>query len=472
MVVRFFDFYREVYLPDHSAPLNRWVHFLSNVSALTCCLAGLLLPNLALFLLGVWFQLGPPYLGHLLFEKTHRSIDQSPVFAALGSWWTTLQIVLGHQSVTWGPPAPATPDPQLLLALLRQHGRNLHSFMVLEPGLSVWSTPARDAAVAYTARGGHWIAAGGPLCAPERTEEVARDFAAAARAHGRTAAFFGVSQPFVDRLAGSGEFDALSVGQAPTWQPARWDESLRKADKLRNRLKRAVRAGVRVRRAEADEVAEGAPLRRAMTEIVQHWAEAHALPPMGFMVTLELFQHAALRRYFVAEHEGRVCGFAVCVPIYGRGGWLVEDMMMAAGAPGGTSEALVDTAMRQLAAEGAQVVSLGMVALAGLQQLQGRCEHPVLLALLRTSARATGWLYNFEGLYRFRDKMRPTAWEPVYLVSSGRVSAWTIRAVLMAFAEGWLPRFGWRALRRRVRQTLAQRLHAQMGCCTPHGEVT
>ncbi len=52
---------------------------------------------------GVFCQLGPPYFGHLLFEKTHRSIDQSPIFAAMGSWYTTLQIFLGRQSVTYGP---------------------------------------------------------------------------------------------------------------------------------------------------------------------------------------------------------------------------------------------------------------------------------------------------------------------------------------------------------------------------------
>lgn len=102
MFTAFFRFYEEVYLPDHAAPLNRWVHFGSNLTALAACGGGLALGSLPLFLLGVWFQLGPPYLGHLLFEKSHRSIDQSPLFAALGSWWTTLQIVSGRQSVTHG----------------------------------------------------------------------------------------------------------------------------------------------------------------------------------------------------------------------------------------------------------------------------------------------------------------------------------------------------------------------------------
>lgn len=95
-------FYDEVYLPDHAAPLNRWVHFLSNVLALVCCLSGLVWWNWILFAFGIWCQLGPPYLGHILFEKTHRSIDQSPVMAALGSWYTTLQIFLGKQSITHG----------------------------------------------------------------------------------------------------------------------------------------------------------------------------------------------------------------------------------------------------------------------------------------------------------------------------------------------------------------------------------
>lgn len=104
----FLRFYDEVYLPDHAAPLNRWVHFLSNVSALLFCASGILWWNWILFAFGVWFQLGPPYLGHILFEKTHRSIDQSPIMAALGSWYTTMQIFLGKQSVTHG----VTPKPE------------------------------------------------------------------------------------------------------------------------------------------------------------------------------------------------------------------------------------------------------------------------------------------------------------------------------------------------------------------------
>lgn len=107
----FFVFYEEVYLPDHAAPLNRWVHFLSNVLALACCGIGILLWNWIWFAFGVWCQLGPPFLGHVLFEKSHRSIDQSPIFAAMGSWYTTLQILMGRQSITYGPRQRASHEP-------------------------------------------------------------------------------------------------------------------------------------------------------------------------------------------------------------------------------------------------------------------------------------------------------------------------------------------------------------------------
>lgn len=449
MLENFHHFYRTVYLPDHAAPLNRWVHFGSNVCAMAFCLLGLLLQEGWVFALGIWFQLGPPYLGHILFEKTHNSIDQAPIYAALGSWYTTFQIVQGKQCITHGVhhAGEAVHAPPLL-DLLRRHGRNLHAFMVLEPGLSTWATEDEDAAVAYADRGGYWVAAGAPLCAPNQRLAVARGFAEAAGATGRGVAFFGVGQPFVDALGDADDFDVLRIGQTPVWHPTAWEDCVATSRKLRNRLNRGRREGVQVRHIEAAEVADGAPMRSRMTDLADAWTRGHALPPMGFMVTLELFQHADERRYFVVEREHELLGFAVCVPVYGRNGWLVEDMLLAPHAPAGTSEVLIDGFMRALAAEGADLVSLGMVALAGIERDAEDDRHPWLMGFLRLCARTMGGLYNFDGLYRFRKKLQPVAWEPVYLVTRGRMTPWTLRAVLMAFAEGWLPRFAVRVLGR------------------------
>jgi fatty acid desaturase len=340
-------------------------------------------------------------------------------------------------------PVNATVNHEQLLALLERYGRNLHSFMVLEPGLSIWLS--EDAAVAYTKRGGYWVAVGSPLCSPENSLAIAASFTADAKRAGCAAVFFGVSQPFVDRLA-NGRFDAMQIGLSASWLPSQWDSVCRKAPKLRNRLNKSQRDGIACRSLSPSEINEDSPMRSPLVALANAWAQSKSLPPMGFMVTLELFQHADRRRYVIAEHKGKLCGLSVCIPVYGRNGWLLEDMLLDPNAPGGVSESLIDFAMRQLALEKAEFVSLGLVALAGLKNSDSEKKHPYLSLLLRTCSTTMGWLYNFEGLYRFRNKMKPTCWEPVYIVASGPVSFWTIRAILMAFAQGWVPRFGLRVV--------------------------
>jgi phosphatidylglycerol lysyltransferase len=340
-------------------------------------------------------------------------------------------------------------DRARLLELVRQHGRNLHSFMVLEPGLSLWFDATRDAAVAYAAHGGYWVAVGSPLCAVERIDAVTRAFSEAAQHAGQRAAFFGVSERFVGQL-GQG-FDALQVGQQPLWRPSAWPEVVRRAEKLRNRLRRAEKLGVSVRQALPAELAARTKLRSAMEAMVARWTQARALPPMGFMVTVELFAHAEARRYFIAQSaSGKPVGFAVAVPIFGLEGWLIEDLVVDRDAPAGSTEALIDAAMRALA--DATTVSLGMVVLAGLSAPVETQRHPILTGLIRLAGRVTGWAYGFEGLLRFRQKLRPERWENVYVVAPGGVSWLTLRAVLMAFTGGWVPRFALRAVRRLVAQ--------------------
>ena len=58
-------------------------------------------------------------------------------------------------------------------------------------------------------------------------------------------------------------------------------------------------------------------------------------------------------------------GFAGVVPVYARRGRFIEDLLRAPEAPNGTSELLVDAAMREAASDGVRYVTLGLAPLAG-----------------------------------------------------------------------------------------------------------
>jgi phosphatidylglycerol lysyltransferase len=275
--------------------------------------------------------------------------------------------------------------------------------------------------------GGAWVAAGAPIADPTRLADVARHFVAAAKLARRRACFFATEQRFVD----SGGCAALPIGELPVWDPAAWDIALRGSRGLREQLRRARAKGVVVHALTAADIADGAARRVAIEQLVRRWVGSRTMAPMGFLVDVQPFEHAAERRYFVAERAGVVVGFLAAVPIYNRDGWFFEDLLRDPTAPSGTPELLVDAAMRRVAGEGSRFVTLGLAPLAG----------PVG-GWLRVARERLSLLYDFHGLRAFKARLRPAEWAPVYLAhpvgTSGNVALYDS---LAAFARGSFARF-------------------------------
>jgi phosphatidylglycerol lysyltransferase len=311
--------------------------------------------------------------------------------------------------------------------LIRRHGRTTVSFQALESGIDYWFS-GDDAVVAYADTGSAWVAAGGPIGPPHRISQVAEHFADEAAGRGRRACFFCAEQPLVDL-----GFPAMQIGEQPVWTVARWDESLAGSQALRYQLSRARRKGVTIRRVVANDLAETSPLRAACEQLAQQWQQRKNLPPMQFLVRLEPLLLAQERLLFVAEREGDLVGLASAVPIYARDRLFLEDLLRAANAPNGTSELLVDAVMR---ASDVPEVTLGLAPLTG--------GVPRWLQLARWLG---GPLYDFAGLRSFKAKLRPHAWEPVYLCAGpGGALLEALRDSLRAFAGGSLLAFAARAV--------------------------
>jgi lysylphosphatidylglycerol synthetase-like protein (DUF2156 family) len=323
----------------------------------------------------------------------------------------------------------STDSRQRLLLLLKQHGWNATSFQVVETDFRYWFDSKGDAAVAFLDTGGAWVVAGAPIGPIERLEEIATRFAAEARRRGKRIAYFAVEPRFLDQVP----MPSVTIGEQPWWDPRSWEERHRGHRGLKEQLRRARAKGVTVTHVPSSVAAN--ELRPELERLIGRWLMTRVMPPMSFLVALEPFVCADERRFYVARAKDRAIGLLVAVPVYDRGGWFFEDILRDPRSPNGTTELMIDTAMRDVAADGCSFVTLGLAPLAG--------DEP----WLRTTRNLMRGFYNFEGLRTFKAKLRPDGWTTILLAwPADRTSAGAIYDALDAFGGGHIFRFGTRAV--------------------------
>lgn len=316
---------------------------------------------------------------------------------------------------------------------LKRYGADAVSFQALKADLQWWvdrSPPdGSGAMLAYQPAGSSWIAVGTPLVDINQRADAVRRFCRAARAEGRRPVFVGVEDETL--FAGC---RTLAIGLQSVLKPSEWEATLRRWPKLREQVRRARAKGVSVRAVDPQELAAGRPLGAAVERLRVEWLRSRAIEPLRFLVAVDPFYASAEHLYFVAERSGQAVQFLSAVPIGTGDGWLMEDMLRGPDAPNGTTELLIAALMRRLGGEPFWVTP-GLTPLAG----------PVPW-WLRVTSIATGALYDFSGLLRFRSRLHPAAWTPVWLAWDRGLAPLVLLDVLRAFAGGRLVRFAWRSL--------------------------
>lgn len=331
-----------------------------------------------------------------------------------------------------------------VLALLSKHGWNSTSFQVLEPGFEYWFDDECDACVGYVDTGQAWVAAGPPVAATDRINDVLARFVAAAATHDRRVSCFGTEERF-NAVVG---WPAIRIGEQPVWSPADWSTIVKSSKSLREQLRRARAKHVIVEELTPAQLQPGHATRSELETLIERWLASRPIAPMGFLVQVDPFTFPAERRYFVARQAGKIVGFLGVIPIYARRGWFFEDFLRDPAAPNGTIELLVDAGMRAAQASQVELVTLGLAPLAG-----------AVSPWLRIARKLGRALYDFDGLRAFKAKLKPKSWDPIFLSHPPQQHAITATIdTLTAFSRGGLFRFGLQTLLRGptiVVQTLA-----------------
>lgn len=330
--------------------------------------------------------------------------------------------------------------------LVLRFGWNATAYQILNPGIELWFSSAGDGVVGFVTYRGTRVVAGAPVCDASRLDEMAAEFVAVAHEHRERVCYFGAGQRLDSSYGSDPAWSKVLLGAQPVWSPRDWCTVTGRRGSLRAQYNRARNKGVTVSE-WAPERAQSHPSLRAC---LSQWLSTRHLPPLHFMVEPETLSHLSDRRVFVAERgEGRVAAFTVLSPVPARNGWLVEQIVRGFDAPNGTAELLIDTAMREIAASGAEYATLGLSPLSR-RALVEQPDQPLWVRLVLRGLRHHGArFYNFDGLDAFKAKFNPQEWEPIYAIAEGsRFPPSVLYAIAGAFSGGAPIRLVIRALRR------------------------
>ena len=334
-----------------------------------------------------------------------------------------------------------------IVELLQRYGWNSTAHQILNPGISHHLSARGDAVTGYVDYGRVRVAAGVPVCAPERLLEAMAEFEQDAKRSRRRVCYFYAEDRMRLLTQDLPAYSIVHIGAQPEWDPTHWAAQFDTQKSLRAQLSRARNKGLRIVEWERTRATRHPQLQRCVSE----WLSTRRMSELHFLVEPDTLGLLEGRRIFAAEMAGQPVGFLLASPIPLRRGWLIEQVIRGHGAPNGTAESLIDAAARAVAAEGDRFITLGLAPLA-LQEM--RVQNPWWLRVLFGWARAHGRrFYNFDGLQRFKAKFRPHRWEPVYMIScEPHFSMRSLLAVSGAFTGGRLCASFFGTLKRAVRQ--------------------
>lgn len=282
-----------------------------------------------------------------------------------------LTTVTPSSSRSAAPASTAHHAPGALDTLLRW-ADHPSALLVLNADTRHFVAPGLPGLVGYREAGGWAFVLGGPFGPAEARPALLEAFRAFARGRGRRVVAVQVRPADVPLWRQAG-FRLNQLGTSFSLDLARFTLRGQAFMQLRNKVKRARRAGVEVVEA-GREVARDDALWAALDEVTRAWltTKGRAAKLMTFLVGEAGAPAQTWRRVFVARQGGRPVGFVTYVPAPGqRPGWHHDLSRRTPDAPPGVMELLNVTAIERVRDDGAAWLHFGLTPLVGLEAEAG-----------------------------------------------------------------------------------------------------
>ncbi len=302
---------------------------------------------------------------------------------------------------------------------IRRYGASSSSYVLLEGPKSYFTTPAVDGFLAYQVSGGVALIAGDPVCAPDQARRLIHDFTAAMM---RPVGAYQVSPLMLEAFRNEG-FADVQIGKEAIFDLNRFTLAGGQMELVRAATNKARREGLVVSEHHPFGKSIGSELiNDELREISAAWLKCKGSQELGFVLGSLGLDRPSAKRYFIARAmsgTGRIEGFIVCEPIYGRSGYYLDVTRRRHDAVRGTMELLTSEILRLLREEGCEMASMGLAPLALLDD-PDLLDHPMLARLMRFVYERVNINYDFKLLYRYKAKYHPHTWEPRYFCFNQR----------------------------------------------------
>ena len=316
--------------------------------------------------------------------------------------------------------------------LVMRYGWNTTCFQIVNPGIEYWFGDEGRSVVGYVTSGKVRVVAGAPVATLDELPKVSEHFERDAAAESESVCYFGAEARLENIYHGAKDHAFVLLGAQPVWRPSEWASIVFKNASIRAQLNRARNKNVVIE----EWTVERARNNPELVECLHLWLESKGLPPLHFVIEPETLGRLENRRVFVATRNEKVQAFLVLSPIPERHGWLTEQFPHRPGAPNGTVELMMSEAINKLADEKFEYLTLGLSPLSRRAKIEP-FDNPMWLRFLLAWMRKHGQrFYNFDGLDRFKSKLCPEYWEPVFAISNEKeFSGRTLYAIAKGFTE-------------------------------------
>lgn len=286
--------------------------------------------------------------------------------------------------------------PESLAAIVKRLG-NPESTTLFHSNCNLFQIPQVDGVIGYYRYGKCAVVIGDPICLPKDIAELIKAFHHYCQKCGLKTVYLLTYQNFADWAIKKNVCRTLiQVGSELSINPINFQLK----QKLRWKINQSIKYGVQIK-----EYKEFDPyLENQMKKIIAIWKKQRTGPQIH-LGNLDFFNNDLENRIFYAEQKDKIIGILRLTPVDRFQGWVVSSYLANLGAPVGTTEHLICSAVGVLANENCHFLCLGAISGTQLGKVIGLSYFGKTIApIIFKTAR---WFFKLDAKAIYLNKYRP-----------------------------------------------------------------